>query len=120
MLNLFLTILCQYRFDPVSGAELSQRALQSSTRAYERSENDHILADKREFQEKYEAMGRAMEKFTSAYNAGKGNVWPKKEADALAKAIRELEKTSAWRPVSRKSDGQTLSFTDKKARNSTE
>src|SRR6185436_11911352 len=101
-------------------SELAQKALRGQERAYEESANKRILEDRRQFQEKYEALGRAMEKFTMTYNAARGNVWPKKEAEALAKAIRELERTSNSIKKTRNSDGETMSCARKKNRRRTE
>ena len=101
MLNLFLNLLFQYQADPIRASELAEKALRSEGKAHEESAAKRVLADRIRFQERYEALGRAMDKFTLAYNAGRGNVWPKREAEALAKAIRALESTVAWRQPSR-------------------
>ncbi|MBN9661646.1 MAG: hypothetical protein J0H49_25850 [Acidobacteria bacterium] len=100
MLGLFLGLLFQQQFDRLRAAEFAEKALLSEIRAHEESLNKRALAEKRQFAEKYEALGRAMDSFTLAYNAGRGNIWPKKEAEALAKAIREFESTNSWRPLS--------------------
>ena len=106
MLELFLGVLFQYQMDPVQASELSERALRGETRAQQESANQRVLAEKKRFQEKYDAVCRAMEEFALAYNGGRGEVWPKKEAAALAKAIRDLESTATWRPVSRSSNNR--------------
>lgn len=99
MLGLFLGLLFQQQLDRIRAAEFAEKALLSEIRAHEQSTNKLVLSGKRRFAEKYEAMGRAMDKFTLAYNAGRGNIWPKKEAEALAKAIRELEGLNSRRPL---------------------
>jgi hypothetical protein len=106
MLEFFLGVLFQYQTDPVRASELAQKALRSETRAQQESANKRALAERRRFQEKYDAVSRAMEEFALAYNAGRGDVWPKKEAAALAKAIREFESTVTWRPLSRSSSNR--------------
>ncbi len=100
MLGLFLGLLFQQQFDRIRAAEFAEKALLSEIRSHEEAVGKRALAEKRQFAEKYEALGRAMDKFTLAYNAGRGNVWPKKEAEALAKAIQEFENTNSWRPLS--------------------
>ncbi len=106
MLALLLGVLFQQQFDRIRAAEFAEKALLSEIRAHEQSANKLALTEKRRFAEKYEALGRAMDKFTLAYNAGRGNVWPKKEAEALAKAIREFESTTSWRPLSQCAGGR--------------
>ena len=54
--------------------------------------NKRRLAEKKRFERKFEALVGALNDFTSAYNAGRGQVWPSKEAEAVAKAMREFEK----------------------------
>jgi hypothetical protein len=102
MLPILLGLLFQYQADPVRAAELAEKALQAETRAHAETTDRKVLAERKRFEAKYEALGRAMDAFTLAYNAGRGHIWPMKEAEALAKAIRELEGTSSWNLVSRR------------------
>lgn len=106
MLTILLGLLFQYQADPVRAAELAEKALQAEVRAHTETTNRRALAERKRFEVKYEALGRAMDAFTLAYNAGRGHIWPKKEAEALAKAFRELESTSSWSLVSRRAARQ--------------
>lgn len=101
MLPIFFGLLFQFQADPVRAAEFAERALKAEAQGHAETVNRRILAERKRFEERYEALGRAMDAFTSAYNAGRGHVWPKKEAEALAKAIRELESTSSWSLLAR-------------------
>jgi hypothetical protein len=104
MLGLLLGLLFQQQFDRLRAAEFAEKALLSEIRAHEQLANKLTLLEKRRFAEKYAALGRAMDKFTLAYNAGRGNIWPRKEAEALAKAIREFEGLNSWRPLAHTSN----------------
>lgn len=96
MLLIFFGLLFQYQVDPVRAAELAEKALKAEIQAHSEATSLKVRAERKQFEEKYEALGRAMDAFTAAYNAGRGNIWPRKEAEVLAKAIRELESTSSW------------------------
>jgi hypothetical protein len=52
---------------------------------------------KREFEERFNDLSRAMEDFAKEYRDGKGHVWPKKAAEAVAKAIKRLESMHLWK-----------------------
>lgn len=45
------------------------------------------------FEWRYQRLVQAMDKFSAKYKASGGHVWPLKEAAALKKAFRELERT---------------------------
>jgi hypothetical protein len=46
--------------------------------------------ERRHFEEKFNRLVSAMDAFQRKYNASGGQVWPKKEADALKRAIQAL------------------------------
>lgn len=58
--------------------------------------------ERRQFEAKDDALGRAVDDFTRTYDAGRGHVWPQKEANALAKALQELEDVATWRQIVRR------------------
>lgn len=103
MLSVFLALLFQPQLDTVRAAELAEKSMLVQIRAHSEREKERERLEKKRFVAKFEALCRAVDAFTLAYNAGGGNIWPKKESEALAKAIRELESTSSWRLVGRDS-----------------
>lgn len=51
----------------------------------------------REFETKFNQLVEAVATFATRYNEGKGTVWPKREADRIRKAIRQLQSAGSWR-----------------------
>lgn len=49
-------------------------------------------ARRSEFERRYSGLVKAMNTFAEKYNQSKGTVWPLKEADAVRKAFRNLER----------------------------
>lgn len=100
MLPIFFGLLFQYQADPVRAAEQAERTLKAQTQPQAETVGREVFAERKRFEDKYEALGRAMDAFTLAYNAGRGHIWPAKEAEALSRAIRELQATSPWKLLS--------------------
>ena len=46
--------------------------------------------ERRRFEQKFNRLVDALDEFQREYNASRGLVWPKKKADALKKALRDL------------------------------
>jgi hypothetical protein len=49
--------------------------------------------EKNEFESKFRKLVEAMNDFISRYNHGNGQVWPAREAQALGKAMRNMERS---------------------------
>ena len=60
-----------------------------------------VQAERRLFEERFNALVQAVELFGKQYNDGKGHLWPKREADQLRKALTELQELSAFRAKSK-------------------
>jgi hypothetical protein len=101
MLPIFFGLLFQYQADPVRAAEQAERVLKAQTQPQAETAYRGAGAERKRFEDRYEALGRAMDAFTLAYNAGRGQIWPRKEAEALSRAIRDLQATSPWKLISR-------------------
>ncbi len=98
MLVFFLgALLFQLEFDPVRTAERAERALRAESHRQQQTDQQRATQERRDFEARFNALARAVDAFTSAYNAGQGHVWPQKEARGLAKALCEMERTSTWR-----------------------
>lgn len=48
-------------------------------------------ARRKEFAQRYQALVKSMNAFSSKYNASNGEVWPAKEAEKVREAFRKLE-----------------------------
>jgi hypothetical protein len=85
--------LCQIFSDPVRGTAMAQTALKQQTTAQERVVQDRQAQARREFERQFNKLVTALSEFTAEYNRGRGDVWPAKQADALKKAIRDLQRS---------------------------
>lgn len=101
MLTIFLlTLLAQQPQDPVRGAEMATRMVAATNHTGDepqRSIAAHQVQEKQRFEKRFNEMVNALSAFTEAYNKDRGLVWPKKEADRLAIAMRELRECEAWK-----------------------
>ena len=82
--------LFQYRIDPVKGAEITQASLKAQPRA-PAGEEARSAAERRRFEKNFNRLVAAMDDFQREYTASGGHVWPQKKADALKKAIKDLQ-----------------------------
>ena len=77
--------------DPVRAAEIEQ----AETLARIGQQESEVLArqhdQRRQFETKFNQLVNAVADFGQQYNQGKGAVWPRREADRLRKAIREIQ-----------------------------
>jgi hypothetical protein len=96
--------------DSVRMAEAQQQAQLDLVRQHDRELKLRQENEKREFEGRFNDLIKAVSSFVDQYNGGKGNVWPKREADKLAKAMRSLEKSlGSYRPPA--PGTKTLEFT---------
>lgn len=63
----------------------------------EKSRAAVVIHKRREFERKFNDLVLAVQHFSEDYNNSAGNVWPKKKADALQKAIRALQRAEGWK-----------------------
>lgn len=93
MLPAFLVSLglFQYRIDPVRGAEVAQRVSLARTTQEARTAKSISTEQRRDFEKRFNRLITAIDEFQKEYNASGGEVWPRKKADALKKAIDELQ-----------------------------
>ena len=82
--------LFQYRIDPIRGAEMSQANLKAQRATMARQETTGNWEERRRFEEKFNRLVAALDDFQREYNASGGLVWPKKKADAVKKAMKQL------------------------------
>ena len=82
--------LFQYRIDPVRGAESAQRLSVAQTVHAVQDGKTNVQEQRRDFEKRFNLLVTAMAEFQKEYNASSGEVWPKKKAEALKKAIDEL------------------------------
>jgi hypothetical protein len=80
----------QIQADAVRRVEITQAAAMAQASAVERAKALRTEDERRRFEEKFNRLVSAMDAFQREYNASGGKVWPRKEADALKKAIQAL------------------------------
>ena len=92
-----LSLLMQLRVtDPVRSAEEAEMLLRART-AIQISPNIAREAQDRNFESKFNALIKALSAFSKKYNEGSGQLWPTKEAEALRKALTELQRAPMFR-----------------------
>jgi hypothetical protein len=77
--------------DPFRAAEIQQRALLGSIGQREREMRAREGLQQRQFAAMFNQLVEAVNNFANRYNAGRGTVWPKHEADKLRKAMRQIQ-----------------------------
>jgi hypothetical protein len=78
-------------YDPVRANAFQERALVETAKQHERDIKARRELPKLQFEQKFNQLVDAVAKFSKQYNQGKGQVWPKREAEKLGKAMRELQ-----------------------------
>ena len=99
---LLILALLQIRPDPVRENELREMALRAQTAAAEREHIAKAQQRKLIFEQRFNALVAAVEKFAKEYNRSKGQAWPKDRIDDLRTAIVQLQEIEpALRPSGR-------------------
>jgi hypothetical protein len=79
---------------PMDEIRLKQR---SQIESFERERQTVMRLQRREFEERFSELSEAIAIFSKEYSEGKGEVWPKKRAEEVARAIKRLESTYIWK-----------------------
>ena len=82
--------LFQLQADSVRRIEMAQAAIQAQASATEQQRAARTEDERRRFEQELDRLAAALNNFQREYNASGGQVWPKKEAEALKKAIQAL------------------------------
>jgi hypothetical protein len=93
--------------DRVREAETQERALLDRVKQQDRERQARQEIQQRKFAAKFNQLVNAMAGFAKEYNQGKGSTWPRREADKLRKAMRQLqslEKSLGDDPTGRRHD----------------
>jgi hypothetical protein len=77
--------------DRIRAAEIRQRALFGSIGQRGREMRSRQEEQQRQFAAMFNQLVEALNNFANRYNEGRGNVWPKREADKLGKAMRQIQ-----------------------------
>jgi len=77
--------------DPVRPFDADILVKAAQVRAYEEQERRTKVQKERGFEQKFNKLIDALGEFTRQYNGSQGQVWPAKQAEALRKALREVE-----------------------------
>lgn len=92
---LFPTLFCFWQLlsDPVRPSE--QARLQANLRnaSFEQSKAEEMRLRKRDFEKRFNNLIDAIKNFSEDYNHSAGAAWPAKKADALRRAMHNLEQT---------------------------
>lgn len=86
-------ILCFWQFvaDPIRPAEEARLQADLRTASFEQARDQDVQLRKKDFEKRFNHLLDAIKGFSEAYNQSTGSVWPSKKADALRKAMHELE-----------------------------
>src|SRR6187431_1266907 len=86
----FMALLQYHSPDGVRWMQLAEKTLKTRMQEECEARQGAAAAERRRFQERFNALVKAVELFGRKYNEGKGLLWPKREGDVLRKAISEL------------------------------
>jgi hypothetical protein len=79
------------RADTVRAAQLDQQILTASSRELETAPRNWRREREQLFTARFNDLVSALAAFSKRYQDGHGSVWPKREAERVAKAMRELQ-----------------------------
>jgi hypothetical protein len=79
------------RADLVRAAQLRQQALLDGAKRQESAANARRSEQEQLFAARFNELVNAVAAFSKRYNEGHGVVWPKREAERLAKAMHQLQ-----------------------------
>jgi hypothetical protein len=96
LLLLLALLISQYQFDPIRSAEAMERATRAQARPLHPLDPRFTAHQRQQFEEKFNQLIQAVSEFAREYNQSEGHLWPAKKAEALKKAIQDLQKTDAW------------------------
>jgi len=82
--------LFQTQIDSVRRIEIAQAAVAAQASATERANSARTDEERRRFEEQLNRLAVALTDFQREYSASGGQVWPKKQAETLKKAIQAL------------------------------
>lgn len=91
--------LMQYQVlvEPMRPEQIADLALKSRIQEHEETARRRAAAQRRLFEQRFNALAKAVETFGDRYNEGNGQIWPKREADQLRKALAEFQELPAFR-----------------------
>lgn len=95
--TIFLFFQLQPQLDPVRPSDVARLSRERHERALEQQRHNYEIRSKRDFEERFNKLVKALEEFTQEYNGGTGNVWPHKKAIAVEKAIKGLQTSQTWK-----------------------
>lgn len=82
--------LFQAQADPVRPIEMARAVIEAQSAAAEQARIARSEDERRRFEQQLDRLAAALNDFQREYNASGGQVWPKKQAEALKKAIQAL------------------------------
>ncbi len=83
--------LFQFHTDTVKASEVVQRIAEADRETQARTEAAKAAEERRRFEESFNGLVAALDDFQREYNASRGNVWPRKKAEALKKALKDFK-----------------------------
>ena len=97
MLPMIVLFLFPFQRDPVRPLDEIRLKQGAELERFDRDRKQIMRLQRREFEERLNALSSAIDHFSREYNETKGDVWPKKKAEAIAEAIKRLEGTYVWK-----------------------
>ena len=95
-LLLELCVLVSVQSDPVRAHEVWQTQAKAQPAFIATAQTTALAERKKLFEARFNRLTDALAEFSREYNRNQGMAWPKEKADALKKAMRDLEKSEAW------------------------
>ncbi len=82
--------LFQSHADSARRMEVTEAVLMAQSAEFDRADAERSAEERRRFEERLNRLATALKDFQREYDASGGKLWPKKEADALKKAMQDL------------------------------
>jgi hypothetical protein len=80
--------------DPVRQMDRALMLQAAREQALDRQTQQMKDVRRQQFEQRFNKLLEALQRFSSTYKKGQGQVWPSKEAEAVRKAYREWERSS--------------------------
>ena len=81
-----------FQSDPIRPLDAHLMTNAATTRALQEHQRRAGEEERREFEQRFNKFIDTLQGFSNAYKQSQGQVWPRKEAEAIRKAYRDLER----------------------------
>lgn len=96
VLAFFILYLCQMPVDPVRSGDVARLLREAHLASADQAKAEYARRKNQEFKQRFTELAKTVREFAEAYNETQGQVWPRKQADALQKAMEALQRSKGW------------------------